>query len=223
MDATHSPGGSEGRSRAWTWTSLAVLAALVFAYLALVGRGRTASGTQGPAIGRKVSYLELQPLTGDGSWVSLRDLAGHVTVVNYWGTWCPPCRAEFPHIVELASKFAGQNDFRLLAVSSGAEGSDDTLDELRDETQAFLKSKNVTLPTYADQHAASRRELARSLQLDGFGYPTTLILDRQAIIRGFWVGYSSGTEVEMQDLVQQLLDEPASVGETQSGDRAAGS
>ncbi|HEV3137091.1 MAG TPA: TlpA disulfide reductase family protein [Pirellulales bacterium] len=208
MDATYSPGASEGRSRAWTWTSLAVLAAIVFAYLALVGRGRTASGTQGPAIGRKLSYLELQPLTGDASWISLRDLAGHVTLVNYWGTWCPPCRAEFPHIVELTSKFAGQHDFRLLAVSCGGEGSDDTLDELREETQAFLKSKNVTLPTYADQHAASRRELARSLQLE-FGYPTSLILDRQGIIRGFWEGYISGSEVEMSDLVQQLLNEPA--------------
>jgi hypothetical protein len=108
----------------------------------------------------------------------------------------------------LTSKFAGQHDFRLLAVSCGGEGSDDTLDELREETQAFLKSKNVTLPTYADQHAASRRELARSLQLE-FGYPTSLILDRQGIIRGFWEGYISGSEVEMSDLVQQLLNEPA--------------
>jgi cytochrome c biogenesis protein CcmG, thiol:disulfide interchange protein DsbE len=208
MDATHSPGVFQGRSRAWTWTSLAVVAALVFAYLALVGRVRTSPGTQGPAIGRKLSYLELQPLTGDAQWVSLRDLASHVTVVNYWGTWCPPCRAEFPHIVELASQFAGHNDFKLLAVSCGSEGSDAQLDELRGETEAFLKSKGVTLPTYADQHAASRRELARFLQLD-FGYPTTLILDRQGIIRGFWEGYSSGTEVEMTDLVQQLLNEPA--------------
>ena len=111
MDATHSPGVSEGRSRAWTWTSLAVLAALVFAYLALVGRGRTSSGTQGPAIGRKLPYLELQPLTGDSKWTSLRDLAGHVTVVNYWGTWCAPCRLEFPHIVELALKFGDRDDF----------------------------------------------------------------------------------------------------------------
>jgi cytochrome c biogenesis protein CcmG, thiol:disulfide interchange protein DsbE len=222
MDATHSPGVSEGRSRAWTWTSLAVVAALVFAYLALVGRGRTSPGTQGPAIGRKLPYLELQPLTGDAQWVSLRDLAGHVTVVNYWGTWCPPCRAEFPHIVELASKFGDQKDFRLLAVSCGSEGADAKLDALRDETQVFLKSNDVTLPTYADQHAASRRELARFLQLD-FGYPTTLILDRQGIIRGFWEGYMSGTEVEMTDLVQQLLNEPASVGEAQSVDRAISS
>lgn len=188
---------------------MAVLAALVFAYLALVGRGRTSLGTQGPAIGRKLPYLELQPLTGDAQWVSLRDLAGHVTVVNYWGTWCPPCRTEFPHIVELASHFADRKDFKLLAVSCGSEGSDAELDVLRDETQAFLKSKNVTLPTYADQHAASRRELARYLKLDSFAYPSTLILDRQGTIRGFWEGYASGSELEMRDLVQQLLDEPA--------------
>jgi thiol-disulfide isomerase/thioredoxin len=221
MNATHSPGVSEGRSRVWTWTSLAVLAAIVFVYLALVGPGRTSHGTQGPAIGRKLPYLELQPLTGDSQWTSLRDLAGHVTVVNYWGTWCSPCRLEFPHIVELASKFADRGDFKLLAVSCG-EGSDAELDELADETQTFLKSKNGTLPTYADQHAASRRELARFLGLE-FGYPTTLVLDRQGIIRGLWEGYTSGSEVEMSDLVQQLLDEPTIVGQAQSVDRAIGS
>jgi cytochrome c biogenesis protein CcmG/thiol:disulfide interchange protein DsbE len=205
MDATRSQGSSEVRSRVWTWGSLAVVAALVFVYIAIVGPSRSSRGTTGAAVGRKLQYLELQPLTDDAKWVSLRDLAGQVAVVNYWGTWCGPCRAEFPDIVKLAAQFAERDGFRFLAVSCG-EGADTELGELRSETLAFLKAREVTLPMYADQHASSRRELMRMLEPEGFGYPTTLVIDRQGTIRGMWQGPINLSEARA--LVQQLLDEP---------------
>ncbi len=213
MNATDSQSASQGRRRPWTLISLALLAAVVLVYLVVIGGLRLRpQGTQGPAIGRRLPYLQLEPLTGDSQSVSLDDLRGRVTLVNFWGTWCPPCRLEFPEIVELAARFGKQDDFRLYAVSCG-QGNDEGLDTLHSETLEFLDASKVTLPTYADQNAASRRALDIALDLGGFAYPTTLVLDRQGTIRGFWVGYGSRSAREMAALIQELLqappDEPA--------------
>ncbi len=208
MNATDSQSASQGRRHAWPWLALALLAAVVLVYLTIVGGpGRQPEGTQGPAIGRRLPYLQLEPLTGDSQPVSLDDLRGRVTLVNFWGTWCPPCRLEFPEIVELAARFGKQDDFWLYAVSCG-QGDDERLDTLRSETLEFLAASKTTLSTYADQNAASRRAMTLALDLDGFAYPTTLVLDRQGTIRGFWVGYGSRTAREMAALIQELLQAP---------------
>lgn len=208
MNATKPQSAPQRGTGIRLWIFLALVAALVFGYLLVGGRSRVPSGTEGPAIGRHLPYLQLEGLTGGAKSVSLDDLTGRVTLLNYWGTWCPPCRREFPHIVDLAEKFGGHDDFRLYAVSCG-QGSDESPDALRGETAAFLKSNQVSLPTFADQNAASRQAMTVALGLDGFGYPTTLVLDRQGVIRGFWVGYEPGTEREMQSLIEELLQKPA--------------
>jgi thiol-disulfide isomerase/thioredoxin len=209
MPATDADAQSRVPPTARGWLVLAVIAAGILAYLVLVaGRGGGDAGTQGPAIGRKLPYLQLEPLTGDARPVSLDDLAGRVTLVNYWGTWCPPCIREFPELVELAQRFSKQDDFRCYLVSCSADSDDAVLHELRAETAAFLQARNVHLPTYADQNASSRRALATFLQLDGFAYPTTLVLDRQGLIRGFWVGYDPRSVAAMSSLVERLLAEP---------------
>ena len=208
MNATNPQPASQAGSQIWTWIALA--AAAVFVYLVLVPRPAGESlGTKGPAIGRKLPYLQLEPLTGEAAAVTLDDLKDHVTLVNYWGTWCPPCRQEFPHIVDLAHEFADQKIFKLYAVSCGGEGNDEDLTNLRSETMAFLAARSASLSTYADQNSESRRSMAVGLGLEDFGYPTTLVLDQQGVIRGFWVGYTPGTEREMKMLIEELLRKPS--------------
>jgi thiol-disulfide isomerase/thioredoxin len=207
-NATKPRTGLAGRSAGF-WITLAVLAAAIFAYVMLVTRPANGpSGATGPAVGRRLGYLELEGLTGGAPSVSYDDLRGRVTLLNYWGTWCPPCVREFPDIVALADKFAAHDDFRLYAVSCG-QGDDRDLNELRAETESFLEAAESKLPTYADLNGASRRAMATQLGLDGMAYPTTLLIDRQAVIRGFWVGYNPSAADEMARLIQQLLDEPA--------------
>jgi thiol-disulfide isomerase/thioredoxin len=209
MDATASQPARQRGSAARLWIVLALIAAIVVVIVVLESRSRVSTGTKGPAIGRKLLYLQLEGLTGDSKAVSLEDLIGHVTLVNYWGTWCVPCQFEFPHIVELAAKFGSHDDFRLYPVSCGGAGHEN-LDVLRSDTEKFLDSRHVSLPTYADQNAASRQAIAVLLDLGDFAYPTTLVLDRQGTIRGFWLGYERGSEREMQALVEELLRKPAS-------------
>jgi thiol-disulfide isomerase/thioredoxin len=190
------------------WIALALLAVAALVYTILVPPHDEPRGTQGPAIGRRLQYLRLEGLTGGAQDVAITDLEGRVTLLNYWGTWCPPCLREFPDVVELDQRFAGRKDFRLYAVSCG-ERDDPALDDLRKTTEAFLASRLVDLPTYADRNAASRRAMMLVLGLSQVAYPTTLVFDRQGVIRGFWQGYHPRAAAEMGDLVEQLLTEEA--------------
>ena len=205
MDATGHPTSPSARPASF-WISLAVLSAVIFVYVLLMSnRGGDTGGTSGPAIGRSLGYLQLEPLTGPGTSVGLADLQGRVTLLNFWGTWCPPCIRELPQIEELAERYSSQEDFRLYAVSCGQSG-DERFEDLRAETEAFLKSRDSSLATYADQNAATRQALAIKLSIP-LAYPTTLIFDRQGRIRGFWQGYDSSAPEEMGTLVQELLAE----------------
>ncbi len=205
MDATGEGATPSARPTSF-WVSLAVLAAVIFVYVLLMtNRGRTPQGTTGPAIGRGLAYLQLEPLTSADPAVTLKDLQGRVSLINFWGTWCPPCIRELPQIVELAERFSDREDFRLYAVSCG-QGSDEQLDPLREQTEAFLEARGTNLPTYADQNAATRQAMTIKLGVS-IAYPTTLILDRAGTIRGFWQGYQGRAVDEMGSVVEQLLDE----------------
>lgn len=77
----------------------------------------------------------------DGSRVTLSALRGKVVLVNFWATWCPPCREELTHVqAELIDRFAGR-DFVFLPISRGEE---------RDAVEAFRKQTGHTFPMALD-------------------------------------------------------------------------
>ncbi len=180
------------------FVAAAVVIALVFEMSSSVDRD---AGIHHPAVGKRLPGLELKPLTGGGKPVMLGDLEGRVTLIDFWGTWCPPCRDEFPHIAALAAQFRNRPDFQVLAVSCG--GGEEDFTQIEDETKAFLESYKIGLPTYKDPGGYSRRAVD---MVAGFqGYPTTLVLDRQGVIRGLWFGYRAGYEQQIEKLVAELL------------------
>jgi len=188
------------------------MAWLIFGAAALViglvfqRSGREDLGTSHPAVGRRLPQLELKPLTGDGRPISLVDLAGRVSLIDFWGTWCPPCAEELPHIAALAAKYASQADFQVLAVSCASDNRNEDLAQISEQTNAFLHNFKINLPTYADPGSVSRRGV--DLVAEFVGYPTTIILDRRGVIRGMWVGYRPGYERQIEKVVADLLDEP---------------
>ena len=205
MDATGQTNSPAARPARF-WISLAGLAAVIFIYVLLMSnRGNMQSGTTGPAIGRSLGYLRFEPLTGNTSPVGLDDLRSRVTLINFWGTWCPPCIRELPEIVDLSERYAGRDAFRLYAVSCGQERDAD-LGALREETEMFLQARGSKLPTYADQNGATRQAMSLTLGIS-VAYPTTLILDRQGTVRGFWQGYTPHASDEMSELIDKLLAE----------------
>ncbi len=157
-----------------------------------------------PAVGQKLMGLDLQPLSGADEPVTLDSLAGKVALVNFWGTWCQPCRIELPHIAKLGSDLRDRADFKLLAVSCGTEYPED-VEGLRIETENSLRQWNIDLPTYCDPDGTTRAAFRRLTGLEVV--PITFVVDRQGMLRGLWPGYASGIEEEMAGLVDQLLEE----------------
>ncbi len=156
-------------------------------------------------VGEPLAYLELEPLTGKQPRLTLPELRNHVVLLSFWGTWCPPCRAELPHIAELQKRFTGQEAFRLVSISYPPLGQGNDWESLREETAALLKKLNLDLPTYYDADNTTLSAVDRAVGFQGM--PTTLLLDRRGIIRAVWVGYRPGVETEIELYIDKILGE----------------
>jgi len=186
---------------------VAIVGFLSVVYWLSMQAQRTVPNPEVPAGQTKVlEHLRLSPLTGDGKPVSLEDLKGHVVLLNFWGTWCLPCRTELPHIAELQKRYAGHEAFRLLAVSCPSAEETDDVQSLRENTSALLRRLNLDLPTYRDPESATQIAVGRLLGAEGFAYPTTLLLDRRGAVRAVWTGYRPGVETEMERWIGTLLE-----------------
>lgn len=153
----------------------------------------------------KLTDVDLQPLVGGGRPLDLADLRGKIVLLNFWGTWCAPCRVEFPHMVELSRHWQDSPRFQAALVSCSP--GEENVPELRQQTANFLKSSPADMPIYTDAHWRTRKAVSDAI---GFrGYPTTLVLDGEGQIRGRWVGFGSETVVEIDSLLRELLSTPA--------------
>ena len=187
------------------WVLLAVaVGALFLSWATRNSRSGGEGAASHPAVGRKVSLVELQPLTGEAEQVRLGDLQGKVSLVNFWGPWCGPCILEFPHLAELQQHYEGRGDFRFVSVScSGGPGDDKAMEAT---TAAFLAEHQAKFPTYRDAESVTRAHLTDVTGTGGFAYPTTVLLGRNAEIRGLWLGHRDGDEIEMKRLVDAELE-----------------
>lgn len=157
-------------------------------------------------VGEPLAVLELQPLTGGGSPVSLADLEEQVVLLNFWGTWCPPCRAELPHMAELRERFAGQRAFQLISVSY-PYGPQEDRQSLAEETEDLLKRLKVELPTYYDPGNRTYAAMQHLLGMKQSAFPLSVLVDQQGLIKAVWVGYRPGLESEMERYIDDALIE----------------
>lgn len=107
-----------------------------------------------------------------GESINLNSLTGSVTLLNFWATWCPPCRKEMPSIERLKAAMAGDN-FRIVAISTG---------ETEATVRAFLAREGYTFPIYLDESGALGSEFASQ------GIPTTYVVDARGMIVAGAVG-----------------------------------
>ena len=138
-------------------------------------------------VGKQLADFHVVALNEPSRSVAMGDLAGRVVLVDLWGTWCPPCCDELPHMAALGHKYRDRGDFRFLAISCGQPP--ESVDFLRRETQDYLRQTGLDLPTYLDPDLVTRRAIVVAGNLQGLGLPLTILMDRKGVIRDVWVGY----------------------------------
>jgi thiol-disulfide isomerase/thioredoxin len=169
-------------------------------------------GKSHAATGAKYTGLHLEPLVGAPQPVTIDQLSGKVVLLNFWGPWCMYCRVEIPELVALNNELKDRADYQFLSIScSGGADLESNQHRLRDDTADYLRETGYDFAVYWDPESRARRALMDATrQPDGrVGYPTTVVLDREGVIRGVWPGYSTSVVKEMTDLIHELLREAA--------------
>ncbi|MFZ3208458.1 MAG: TlpA disulfide reductase family protein [Geobacteraceae bacterium] len=122
--------------------------------------------TEAPAtVGSPAPDFTLRDLAGHE--VRLADLRGNVALVNFWATWCPPCREEIPSMLRLNRAMVGK-PFRMLAISIDEGG--------KQAVEAYLSKDGAALPVLLD----TDRKIGKRYGITGV--PETFIIDRKGVI-----------------------------------------
>jgi len=151
----------------------------------------------GPQLGALTGLAPEGPLapsytlvTLDGDTIRSADLTGKVVVVNFWASWCIPCRLEMPSLEKLHERHAGDD---LVVLGFDTDVGNDT------GVRAFLADRGVTYPV-------GRATTSQRAAFGGIpGIPTTFIVDRSGVIRHKVVGYF--TPPALEAAVSRLLRE----------------
>ena len=141
---------------------------------------------QGVNQGNQARDFTLEAL--DGTEVSLKDYKGRVVLVNFWATWCPPCKAEIPDIL---SVYEDRKDDGFVVLGVNVE-------ESLEQVEPFVDELRMTYPVLLD-------ESGRLFKMyRGLGLPMSLIVDREGVIQVRHVGFLTADQLEryVTDLLQ---------------------
>lgn len=135
-----------------------------------------------------------------GNTHKLSDYKGKVVFLNFWATWCPPCREEMPHIEEIYKEYGyNKNNVVILGAASPATAENPSpQDESEEKIKAFLTKNNYTFPVVFDV----KGEIFRNYYINAF--PTTFMIDREGNIMGYVAGGLS--KENMKKIIEMTLN-----------------
>jgi thiol-disulfide isomerase/thioredoxin len=166
----------------------------------LMALGTYAAWEVQPKLGYKLTQLP-KPIPAPGFTLedmdeekhSLKDLHGKVVLLNFWATWCPPCRREMPSMERLYQKFNGEN-FTVIAINQMEDG---------DHVFAYTGQLDVD-PTFTILFDKDSK-VSNNYQVSGL--PTTYLIDKQGNIRFRAIGGREFDHPEVEKQILQLMQE----------------
>ena len=119
---------------------------------------------------------------------SLENYKGKVIFLNFWATWCPPCKKEMPDVESIYKEY-GENkkDVVILGINS----------EKENEVKKFLKDKGYTFPTVIDENS----EVMRKYFIQAF--PTSFVIDKEGNVYGYVMG--GLTKEQIKQVIEEVL------------------
>ena len=129
--------------------------------------------------------------SSSGENLRLSEYRGDVVMVNFWATWCGPCRQEMPILDELYARYQ-RVGFSLLGVN---------IDDNSSKAMNMVNELGVTFPVLFD----SRKEVSELYDVDAM--PVTLLIDREGTVRYVHQGYKPGYEDKYLEQIRSLLRE----------------
>ena len=169
--------------------SVLVLAPFATGCTSGTGPGAASANSDNPMIGVKAPDFDVPGKAAAGEHVTLADASGKVTIVDFWATWCAPCKESFPAYEKLHKEFGDQVQIIGLSVDDDPSGIAD-----------FAKDTGATFELGWDkgQAVAGRYKVGTM--------PTSYIIDQNGIIRFVHAGFHGGDEKQIEKDVKTLLN-----------------
>jgi len=140
----------------------------------------------------KVEYPDVKlPELNSGKTIDLKKLRGKVVYIDFWASWCGPCRQSMPKFNDLYNKLSSKG-FEILAIN---------LDESKSDANQFLNNYPVNYTVLYDANGLTPKQFGVSVM------PTGYLLDRFGLIRYEHKGFRNGDEKELMKKIQKLLSE----------------
>ena len=152
-----------------------------------------ASGSGHPLMGKAAPEITAEAVSGDGP-KSIKAAQGKVVILDFWGTFCEPCKKSFPKYQEIVDQFPG--DVSVIAVSV-----DETDNVKKEQLTAFAKENHAKFAIVWDKdHKAAENYGMRSLTM-----PSSFIIDKTGVVRFLHVGFKDGEEAKIAEEVKALV------------------